>query len=134
MPDHLTHAGVVVFRREGKHITYLVISSSDGTHWVLPKGHIDPGESPEETAARELKEEAGVAGTVLLPLTTQEFEVASKAVRVQYFLALETGIGPAEEGRTLKWLSSNDALALLSFPDAQAALRLAVEAVNDMAG
>ncbi len=132
MTDDLTHAGVVVMRRDGSDVTYLVISSSDGNHWVLPKGHIDPGESPEETAARELKEETGVSGTVLLPLTTQEFEVGDEAIRIQYFLALETGIGQGEEGRKLKWLSSDRAQALLSFPDARTALQLAVKAVADM--
>lgn len=30
------------------------------TYWVFPKGHVEEGESPEETARRELREETGV--------------------------------------------------------------------------
>jgi ADP-ribose pyrophosphatase len=36
---------------------------------ALPKGLIDPGEKPEQTALREIGEEAGVSGTVLTKLT-----------------------------------------------------------------
>ena len=33
--------------------------------WALPKGKIDPGERPEETAVREVREETGVEGTLV---------------------------------------------------------------------
>ena len=33
--------------------------------WALPKGNVDPGESPAETAVREVWEETGVQGTLL---------------------------------------------------------------------
>ena len=32
-----------------------------GPHWQMPQGGIDPGESPEEAALRELEEETGVS-------------------------------------------------------------------------
>ena len=33
--------------------------------WALPKGHIDAGESPAETAVREVREETGVEGRLV---------------------------------------------------------------------
>lgn len=36
--------------------------------WDLPKGHIEPGESPEACAAREIAEETGVRAEVVRPL------------------------------------------------------------------
>ncbi|WP_332303298.1 NUDIX hydrolase [Rhizobium sp. GR12] len=42
----------------------LLVGSRRNERWGLPKGHIDPGESSHETAAREAYEEAGVRGEI----------------------------------------------------------------------
>jgi 8-oxo-dGTP pyrophosphatase MutT (NUDIX family) len=36
---------------------------------ALPKGLVDPGEKPEQTAVREVREETGISGTILTKLT-----------------------------------------------------------------
>lgn len=36
--------------------------------WALPKGHVDPGESPDQTATREVWEETGLRATLVAPL------------------------------------------------------------------
>lgn len=36
--------------------------------WSLPKGHIEPGETPEDAAAREVAEETGIIGHVVCPI------------------------------------------------------------------
>lgn len=36
--------------------------------WSLPKGHIEPGETAAETAAREVCEETGIIGQVVTPI------------------------------------------------------------------
>jgi 8-oxo-dGTP pyrophosphatase MutT (NUDIX family) len=38
------------------------------TRWGMPKGHIEIGEQPEQTAIREIAEETGIYGAVLAPL------------------------------------------------------------------
>ena len=44
-----THAGGVVIRREGVNIQYLVVQTKkEPREWVLPKGHIEGGESMEQ--------------------------------------------------------------------------------------
>ncbi len=126
-----THAGAVVFRTQDDGPRFLIVASSDARCWVLPKGHIEPGESPEQAAGRELAEEAGVTGEILSPLTLQQFEKDTETVRVQYFLVRETGSTAAQEERETAWLTSDGAVSRLSFPDAREALRLAADAVSE---
>jgi len=122
MAKTLTHAGGVVFRKSDSQVFYLVVSSSDGANWVLPKGHIEPGESPEEAALRELKEEAGVVGEIVERLSEQHFKKGDKEVDIQYFLIRELGSTEAVENRTVRWEEELAALQLLTFDEARAAL------------
>jgi 8-oxo-dGTP pyrophosphatase MutT (NUDIX family) len=122
MTKPLTHAGAVAFRKTGNRTFYLIVSSSDGANWVLPKGHIEPGESPEEAALRELREEAGVIGEILDDLSILHFKKAAEEVIVQYFLARELGSTEAMEKRSLRWEDEQTALRLLTFEEAREAL------------
>jgi len=131
MSQKLSHAGTVVFReRDGKR-DYLVVSSSDGLNWVLPKGHIDKGETPEVAALRELAEEAGVSGALVATLAVQHYERRGKDVAIQYFLVRESGSTATKEKRILRWEDNDTALELLSFPEARAALQEAVAVIRD---
>ena len=97
MVGTLTHAGAVVFRKRGDQILYLVVSSLDGANWVLPKGHIDKGESAELATLRELVEEAGVVGEIVDRLSRQNFTRGIKECVIQYFLIREVGSTAASE-------------------------------------
>jgi 8-oxo-dGTP pyrophosphatase MutT (NUDIX family) len=123
MADSLTHAGAVVFRKRDSQNLYLVVSSSDGANWVLPKGHIDPGETPETAALRELQEEAGVLGEIVQRLSARQFKKRDRDAIAQYFLVRELGPAQAAEQRTLRWEEEEAASKLLTFEEAKAALR-----------
>lgn len=123
--DRPTHAGAVVIRSDDA-VEILVVSSSDHSAWVLPKGHIEPGEAPEQTVLRELREEAGVVGEIIQPLSARRFRTSDELVVVRYFLIRHCGATEATEVRTLRWLSVPAALELLTFADARSAV---VEAV-----
>jgi len=126
MSQSIPFPGTVVFRERDGERDYLVVSSSDGLNWVLPKGHIDSGETPEVAALRELAEEAGVSGATVVPLSVQHYERRGKDVAIQYFLVRESGSTAAKEKRTVRWENHDTALELLSFPEARAALREAI--------
>jgi len=119
----LTHAGSVTFRQSDSEILYLVISSSDGAHWVFPKGHIEPNESPAETALRELREEAGIIGEIVDRLPIQSFEKRQEKVSVQYFLVKGLGSVQRNEKRIIRWEALDAALELLSFEEDKIVLR-----------
>ncbi|MDO8754801.1 MAG: NUDIX domain-containing protein, partial [Anaerolineales bacterium] len=107
-----------------------IISSSSGKHWVLPKGHIDGGESPEAAALRELKEEAGVKGQILAPLLIQKYKKAEENVIIQYYLVRMIGVQVPKEDRILRWEDGKTALKMLSFKEAKSALREAVDVIG----
>ena len=117
-----THAGCVIFRRDKGRILYLVISSSEGGEWVLPKGHIEPDESARTTVLREAREEAGVTGKIVCPLRIQTFKKPKEEVVVQYFLLQEQESGQAVENRKTRWEDERMARRLLSFADAREVL------------
>lgn len=117
-----THAGTVVFRGTSSRPLFLIVSSSDRAHWVLPKGHIQTDESPEAAALRELREEAGVNGEIIDRLAIEEFETEKEKLVVQYFLVKESGPCQPKESRMIRWESENSALRLLSFEESKRAL------------
>jgi bis(5'-nucleosidyl)-tetraphosphatase len=53
-------AGAICYVKDGKKLYYLLLRSSKHGEWGPPKGKAETGESPIETATRELYEEAGV--------------------------------------------------------------------------
>jgi 8-oxo-dGTP pyrophosphatase MutT (NUDIX family) len=55
-----TSAGGVVFREHRGELELAVIRPHNRRVWALPKGHVDPGETPEQTARREVREETGL--------------------------------------------------------------------------
>jgi 8-oxo-dGTP pyrophosphatase MutT (NUDIX family) len=115
----------VVFRdgRQGRE--YLLVTSSGGNAWVLPKGHVERGETLEETAVREVKEESGIEATIVAPLTTLKYSKGKERVRAAFFLMRAVKNGRSKERRKTRWLSFEDATAVLPYPNVRALLRRA---------
>ena len=67
---HQTSAGGVVFKHLNSALRICLIARQNKGRkvWCLPKGHIEPNESLEETALREVQEETGLSGSILSPL------------------------------------------------------------------
>ena len=113
-----THAGGVVVRTVNGEARYLVVSARrQPDSWVLPKGHIDPGETPADTAAREVLEEAGVVAEVLHSLGVIAFDTARGPVRSEFFLMRYEHEGQPLEERRRAWLNQTDAMSALGFDD-----------------
>ncbi len=120
-----SHAGGLVVRSDGDEDRFLLVRSRDGRHWVLPKGHIDPGESAEEAAVREVREEAGVVGKIVSRLGVDAYSLANEEVRALYFLMRFTRECPADEERELCWLPQEEARRTLDFRGSRALLERA---------
>ena len=90
--------------------------------WVLPKGHIERGETPEEAAVREVEEEAGVRAVVVARAGESEYDVDRKPVRVVFYLMRYQGETDRQEDRDLTWRPFGEALRLLRFDDTRRVL------------
>jgi 8-oxo-dGTP pyrophosphatase MutT (NUDIX family) len=72
VPEHVS-AGGVVARVENAGVYIALVREKGLSHYVLPKGHVEAGESVEAAAKREIEEEAGFTElTLLAPLGIKE--------------------------------------------------------------
>jgi 8-oxo-dGTP pyrophosphatase MutT (NUDIX family) len=95
--------------------------------WALPKGNLDPGESPAETAVREVKEETGVDGRLVEKLGDVRYTYTRRGglrvFKIVSFYLLRAGrgrIGEIDEAMRVevaeaRWLPLADAPRLLSY-------------------
>ena len=86
--DAPTHAGGVVYRRKAGRIECLLVQAKGSAvvEWVLPKGHVEDGESLKETAVREVREEAGTWAQVKSKLANVTFPVKGNPITVRFYL------------------------------------------------
>jgi len=61
-------AGGVVYRPTASGYDIAVVNRARHTDWSLPKGHIEAGETREQAALREVKEETGLDAEIVRPL------------------------------------------------------------------
>jgi 8-oxo-dGTP pyrophosphatase MutT (NUDIX family) len=133
-PVRAHSAGGVVLRGTGPERRVAAMRSSYGT-WVLPKGAIEPGETPAEAARREVGEEVGLHDLDLVgPVGWTEHEFDLRGVhyrkRVDWFLfrapaSAEVHADPAERALDAGWFTRSQALRLLTHPDQRRILRRA---------
>jgi 8-oxo-dGTP diphosphatase len=109
-------AGGVVLR-DGR---IVVVHRPRYDDWSLPKGKLDPGESWEECAVREVHEETGLRCTLNRELSSTSYtDRKGRAKAVRYWLmdvAGDDGFAPDDEVDELRWVPPADAAALLSYP------------------
>ena len=120
-------AGVIVFRKDEEKIFYLLMKLNKAGHWDLPKGHIESGETEEQTALRETEEETGLKDVVLIPGFKETIKFFFKSSRdlisktVIFFLG-ETKVKEVKisfEHLDHKWLEYEEAHKELTFKNAK---------------
>lgn len=135
--------GVLVRPREGDHLVCLVQIPTRGGNpsWRLPKGSIEAGETPEEAALRETREETGCHGETITELSDVEYwytrwdDTHSSRIRVRkvvnFFLMrylsgkIEDHDHEVEEAR---WCSFAEALKTISYDAERRVLQEAIHA------
>jgi 8-oxo-dGTP diphosphatase len=136
-------SGGVVFRRAAAGAEVVVITPRGTDRWQLPKGIVDPGESPEVTAIREVREEAGVDATLVGPITTIEYWYVGddrdgmrvRFHKVVHFFLLAYAAGDVQdhdhEVAEARWLPLDQAIAQLAFRNEKAVVEKAKEMLDN---
>ena len=128
--DHATGTAAVIGRldRRGRLL------------WSLPKGHIEEGETPEDTAVREVAEETGIIGEVLAPLGIIDFWFVADGRRVHktvhHFLlrAIGGALSDADiEVTEVAWVPLDELGARLAYADERALVERAPALLADSA-
>ena len=131
-------AGTIVFKKEGGKIYYLLLHSPRGmrwpaAYWDFPKGHVEKGERPLDTAKRETMEETGLANIEIAEGFEKgiryffKFEGKTILKFVTFFLAraVEGEIRVSSEHIGYQWAPYEQAMDQLKFKNAKEILKKA---------
>ena len=104
-------------------------------HWDIPKGHMEAGETEQETALREVKEETGVDVEIISDKkSTLEYTVENGNLKeVIYFIAKKIG-GEEKAQETevseIRWLAFDEAVEMLTYDNSKELLRKAINFIE----
>lgn len=118
-----TSAGGVVHRSEGERVEVLLVHRRSPWLWALPKGTPDSGESIEETALRETREETGIQVEIESPLGSISYFFVRDRIRfhktVHFFMMRPVGGSIDQhdhEFDEVRWFQLEEALEIMSYP------------------
>lgn len=112
----------------------LLILQTEG-HWGLPKGHVEEGETEEQTAIREVKEETNIDVIVNTNLRYNMVYNPKEDVEkeVIYFIAKNTSNDckpQLEEVQEMKWLDIDNAINTITYENSKDLLRKVKKDLN----
>lgn len=124
-------AGGIVFNSKGQ---VLLTKHSQNKHWSFPKGLIDPGQTSEEAALREVREEGGIQAEIVEKIGYSKYVYTLSGEKifkvVTYFLMKYLSGDPSLhdwEVEEAGWYGVDKAIKQLTFSQDKVLLR---EAVN----
>ncbi|MDQ2903501.1 MAG: NUDIX domain-containing protein [Chloroflexota bacterium] len=127
-----TSAGGIILREiDGQIKIALAQRASMPITWVLPKGHVEAGETLEQTALREIYEETGLnniqlvayLGTIPRESTKPNGDIVHKTIHFYLAYALQSSQATAPTDRSftaVSWFTPNQALDLLPYEEEKA--------------
>lgn len=132
-------AGGVVFRRTKTGEVEILLIQDAKDRWTIPKGHIEEGETAQQTAKREIAEEAGLHETEVLGWLGKihfRYRRLDKLVLMTTQIYLVRAIGDTnaiqkeEWMNGIKWFTFHDALDAIEYEDIGKLMLLAMKKIR----
>lgn len=137
-------AGGLVFDEHNRVAVIARHSRSGHLEWCLPKGHIEKGETPQQTAVREVHEETGILGEVVDSIATIDYWFTGTSQRVHklvhHFALRQIGGDltvegdPDHEAEDAIWVRFEDLDDVLSYPNERKIAWLYAKRLNRQGG
>ena len=114
-------SGGIVAKKEGDKIYVLMLYRGNHDDWSFPKGHMEQGESVQQTVIREVEEEGGIKAEIIKELASNKyFNSKSNEETVCYMFLLKpiTGkIRSEHEGDKVEWIPLEEVSNRISYPN-----------------
>lgn len=112
--------GALVFKKVDGIVRFLLIKNKRSSHWSFPKGHVEVGESDEQTAIREVKEETGVDIDIIHGFKGKSiYSIGNKIEKTVYIFVAKAHSTVTtiqqEEIEDYKWVDYRTAMKSLRF-------------------
>ncbi|MFA5127099.1 MAG: transcription antitermination factor NusB [Patescibacteria group bacterium] len=121
-------AGGMIYRRADDGYYFVLVLDAYGK-WTFPKGHVEDGESQEQAALREIKEETNLKNLKVIDyLGETEVKVHKPDTKpfrklIKYYLVetvdLEIKIPDTKELQDIRWYTKDQALHILGYDNAK---------------
>ena len=137
--EKLVSAGGVVYRRVDGRIETVVCGRLEPLRWSLPKGTPDEGETLEQTALREVREETGLEAEIEAPIGNVNYWFVSPDNRSHfnktvyfYLMAYKGGCTDRHDPEfdEVRWLPSKEAVKSLIYANEARVLQMALDIIK----
>jgi ADP-ribose pyrophosphatase YjhB (NUDIX family) len=136
-----TTSGGIVFRHneKSKQVEILLIQDAKN-RWTIPKGHVEEGEEPKQTAEREIREETGLQDMKVynwLGKVNFRYRRAHTLVLMTMHIYLVQGLGDTNKLKgedwlnDIKWMPATEAVDKIAYEDISKLILVGMKKVRD---
>ena len=114
--------GAIIFKTKNNLRYFLLVKNKNGKNWGFPKGHIEVGETEEQTATREIKEETNLDVKIINGFRKKSFYRPFGRTRKKVVIFLAKAYNDQvsiqnSEIECYKWLKEDDVFKCLRYPN-----------------